>query len=85
MGYKTGFEQKVITHLQYIKKKQEEHDIKIEKLIESFGSQRYKCDKRFDKIQSKVDRAEGFAKGAMIVAGMIGGLVGWISRLFGGN
>ena len=85
MGYKTGFEQKVITHLQYIKKKQEEHDIKIEKLIESFGSQRYKCDKRFDRLNSKVDRTEGFAKGAMWIGATIGALVGWFSRFFGGN
>ena len=83
----TGFEAKVLTHLEYIKEKLEAHDVKIEELIRSFSVQIKTCDKRFDCIDKDIAGAKGIAKGAIAV-GSVGvgtGILSWFSRLFGGN
>lgn len=82
-----GFEGKVLTHLEYIRKKQDEHDKKIETIINNNLLQKDSCYHRFDKINKRIDTAEGFAKGAMAVGGLgfLGGFFNIISKIFGGN
>lgn len=82
-----AIEAKILTNLEYIKEKQVEHDIKIEKLVDSISSQIRICDKRFDVINKEIDTAKGMAKGAIVAGGIgtVGGLSSFFSRLFGGN
>ena len=75
-----GFEAKVLTHLEYIKKKQDEHDKKFEDINTKMDVQRNAYEKRFGCIEKDIDTAKGFAKGAMVAggAGFFGGVLSWI-------
>ena len=87
MSKYNGFQREVLTHLKYIREIQDRHDKTLGELFDKMEIQQNKmeskmdiCDKRFDKINKRVDTAEGFAKGAMAVGG-IGGAGGFISIL----
>lgn len=86
MGKKNGsFQATVLTHLDYIRKKQDEHDTKIGLIFDKLDHQVASCSKRFNCIEKDVDTTKGFAKGALTVGG-IGGAGGFISillRIFG--
>lgn len=69
MANRNGFEAKVLTHLEYIKEKLEEHTNQIETLGNKFEAHKIPCDDRFNQLKSRVDSAEGWAKGAMAVGG----------------
>jgi len=73
-----GFEGKVLTHLEYIKKKQDEHDDKIEKLLGKLDNQIHDCDKRFDKINKDIDTAKGFIAGMTTLASIAGAGIMWL-------
>ena len=72
------FQATVLTHLDYIKEKQDLHDKTLSKLFDRLDNQVNSCAKRFNVIEKDVDTTKGFAKGAMAVGG-IGGLGGFVS------
>ena len=78
-----AFEAKVLTHLDYIKKKQEEHDQKLDSLASSFSCEKEKIDEKFDGVNKRIDTAEGFAKGAIAAGGIgiISSTINWF-RVF---
>jgi len=75
-----GFEEKVLTNLEYIKKKQDEHDSKISDIHNKLDRQCENYEKRFGAINKDIDTAKGFAKGAMAFggAGFLGGLFSFL-------
>lgn len=70
----------MITHLEYIKKKQGEHDDRIALLIQKFDRQVEKCECKFDNIDKEINWAKGFS----VAVGSIFGAIGaFIFGLFG--
>lgn len=87
MPRRNGFEREVMTHLEYIKEKQDSHEKKVGRIYDKLDEigektalQNVEVDKRFDKINVKIAKAEGYAKGAMAVGG-VGGFFGIFSAL----
>ncbi len=78
------FEGKVITHLEYIREKQAEHDKKIESMLTTFSNHKFVCSEKFEEVNKKINTAEGFAKGALFMGGtgLVSGIVGWFTRFF---
>jgi len=63
------FKARVLTHLEYIKEKQDSHEGKLDKLSEKFDSRIMKCHERFQVVEKDVDTAKGFSKGAAWMGG----------------
>lgn len=76
----SGFEAKVLVTLEYIKKKQDEHDIILNQIQTESKTRLDNCRGKFEAIDAKINKAEGFAKGAMAVGGL--GLFGTIANWF---
>lgn len=74
-----AFEAKVITHLEYIKKKQDEQDDKLQRVIDNFDSHKADCGKRFNCIEKEQSKLKGIYLGAAMV---VGAVAGWIGGLF---
>ena len=84
MTRSNGFQAKVLTHLEYIKEKQDEHDKLFGKVFDRFDTvdyasskRRLTCDKRFDVIEKEQSKIKGIYLGAAAVIGAIGT---WIGR-----
>jgi len=75
------FQMKVLTHLDYIKQKQDEHDNKLDKLNDKMDARVEVCAARFNKIESDVDTAKGYAKG-LGGSGFIAGVLSLIKGFF---
>ena len=84
MNKKNGnnFQGTVLTHLEYIRRKQDEHDKKIECIIKEDIIHKAETNKQFNRINKRVDTAEGFAKGAIMAGtlGVVGGLFSFIKN-----
>jgi len=80
LARKSSFEATVLTHLEYIKKKQDEHDSQFKTIELMFQKQHDTCDKRFVCIEKDINVAKGFAKGATILG--VGALLTAITSFF---
>lgn len=83
-----AFKAEVLTHLKYIREKQDRHDDslkemegKIDGVHDRITKQFQSCSDKFGQVSKRIDTAEGFAKGAMAVGGG-GGVLSFIMALF---
>jgi len=79
---KNAFEAKVITHLEYIKKKQDEHDElfkeisnRVDLVCKSHEDKFEKIDYKFDEVNKDINMAKGIAIGIGTISGAIAGFV----------
>ena len=72
-----AFKAQVLTHLEYIKKKQDDHDKKLSDLNLFFAKQTKSCEIRFSDIEREQTKFTSF----IIMAIMIGSAVGSIITL----
>ena len=79
MTKQQGFEAKVLTHLEYIRKDLDEHKKIMKDNLDVFNNQVRLCDGRFNNIEKEQSNIKGIYMGA---AAVLGAIAGWFSRFF---
>ena len=86
---KNGFQGTVLTHLDYIKKTLDSHEKTLGKIFDKIDNQKVMCSARMAEIETDINQAKGYVKGAATIGGifgaLIGGVLGFFGRFFKGN
>lgn len=80
------FQTQVLVHLEYMRKKQDEHDEVLKEIKDNFSNQVNTCGNRFKEVEDKITKAEGIFTGSKVTALTIWTIitigVGWLISLF---
>ena len=73
-----GFRATVLTHLEYIKKKQEEHDRRFDKLNSEIKCKMDECEIRFTDVEKKQSKFQSWVWFGVTIGGLVGSIIGFV-------